>query len=91
MGILLGIVFGAVQIYLLILGVRSISGDKLKIWPFVVQFFCPMTGLLLCAFLAREQLLLCACFIVGVLILGALAEFIRNRRKNTGDSEKRDK
>ena len=41
---LLGLVFGAGQCWLLILGVRSLGSERLKVWAFVVQFFCPMAG-----------------------------------------------
>ncbi|MGM9522307.1 MAG: hypothetical protein ACI3VB_07510 [Oscillospiraceae bacterium] len=77
----IGIFFGTAQIYLLVLGVRSMGGDKLCVWPLIVQFFCPLLGLLLCAWLAGGQLVLCACVIVGILILGAVVEVILNKRR----------
>ena len=91
MGILIGAVFGLAQISLLIIGVRSLGGGKLKVWPFVVQFLCPLLGLLLCALVARNQLLMCACVIVGILIIGAVIEFFRIRKKDASSGEKRDK
>ena len=81
-GILLGLGFGAVQLWLLVLGALSLADGRLKIWPFAVQFFCPLAGLLLCAWLRRSQLLPCAIAMSAVLILGAAAAFvwIRSRK-----------
>ena len=56
MSILLGVVFGGVQFWLLKIGVGSVVKGKIKVWPFVVQFLCPLAGLLLCAFVWRDQL-----------------------------------
>ena len=83
LGIVIGAVFGAAQFYLLLIGVRSVGTDKLRILPLLVQFFCPFAGLLLCAFLDRAHLLVCALIIIGILIVGAvvntIAYFSRNR------------
>ena len=79
----IGAVFGALQIALLISGVRSLGGGHIRIWPFVVQFFCPMAGLLGCAWLARERLAVCAVTIVAVLICGAAAEMVSIKRRNS--------
>lgn len=81
-GILLGLAFGAAQLYLLIVGVRSVADGHLKIWPFAVQFFCPLAGLLLCAWLRTSQLLPCAIAMSAVLILGAVITFLRIRSRN---------
>lgn len=82
-GILLGLLFGAVQLYLLIVGVQSLAAGRLKIWPFVVQFFCPLAGLSLCAWLWMEQLLPCAIAMSAVLIVGAVVTFLRIRSRST--------
>lgn len=82
-GILLGLLFGSAQLYLLIVGVMSVADRRLKIWPFVVQFFCPLAGLLLCAWLRTEQLLPCAIAMSAVLIVGAVVTFLRIRSRST--------
>ena len=82
-GILLGLLFGSVQLALLIVGVMSLAAGRLKIWPFVVQFFCPLAGLLLCVWLRKEQLLPCAIAMSAVLIVGAVIAFLRIRSRNT--------
>ena len=82
-GILLGLLFGSAQLYLLIVGVESLAAGRLKIWPFLVQFFCPLAGLLLCAWLQTEQLLPCAIAMSAVLILGAVVKFLRIRSRST--------
>ena len=50
LAIVLGLIFGAAESSLLIFGVRRLSGGRLTVWPFIVQFLCPLAGLLLCAF-----------------------------------------
>ncbi len=82
-GILLGLLFGSGQLALLIVGVESLAAGRLKIWPFAVQFFCPLAGLLLCAWLRTEQLLPCAIAMSAVLIVGAVIAFLRIRSRNT--------
>ena len=79
--IVLGLVFGGLQFYLLLIGVRSVGAGELKVVPMVVQFLMPLAALLLCALLARQQLLLCALIIIGILIIGALAYLIRFLKK----------
>ena len=80
-GVLLGLAFGGVQLYLLILAVGSLGTRGLKIWPLAVQFFCPFAGLGLCAVLARTQLLPCAVAMSAVLVVGALIKFLRFRAR----------
>ena len=82
LGIVIGVVFGAAQFYLLLIGVRSVGSDKLRILPLLGQFLCPFAGLLLCAFLDRAHLLVCAFIIIGILILGAVANFLLYIRKS---------
>lgn len=86
MGIVIGAVFGALQLSLLIYGVKRLGAGRTKIWPFLLQFFCPLAGLLACAYLARKQLLLCACVICGILIIGAVAVWLRWRKKENDRS-----
>ena len=84
LGILIGVVFGAGQFILLLIGTRSITGPRLNIPAMVGQFLCPLLGLLLCAFLDRAHLLVCAFIIIGILIVGAVVNsllFIRKNRK----------
>ncbi len=82
-GVILGMAFGLVQLFLLIYAVRSLSTQRLKIWPFAVQFFCPFFGLGLCALLQTSQLLPCAVTISTVLIVGAMVCFVRYRLRET--------
>jgi len=86
--VLLGAVFGGVQMYLLLLATRSVAAGKIKVWAFAAQFFSPIAGLLLCAFLARGKLLVCACVICGILIVGAVAGFVRMRRSKSISGKK---
>ncbi len=81
LGAILGIAFGCIQLYLLMLAGNAIAGGTVKIWPLVAQFFCPFLGLGLCAFILRHQLIPCAVAMVVVLISGALARFIIVRRR----------
>ena len=81
LGVVLGLVFGGIQLYLLMLAVNSLGTERLKIWPLAVQFFCPFAGLGLCAVLRRNQLIPCAVTISAVLIVGALVRFVGARRK----------
>ena len=74
-GVLVGLGFGAAQLALLTLGVGLLGGRDLKIWALVVQFFCPLAGLLLCALAFPGQLLSCAVSMSIVLVLGAASVF----------------
>lgn len=80
LAIVLGLTFGAAESSLLIYGVRRLSGGRLTVWPFIVQFLCPLAGLLLCAFVARERLALCAVVMVAALLCGAVWEVLRLQR-----------
>lgn len=82
-GVILGMAFGLAQLFLLIYAVRSLSTQRLKIWPFAVQFFCPIFGLLLCALLRTSQLLPCAVTMSAVLIVGAVVKFVQYRLGET--------
>ena len=86
-GVILGMAFGLVQLVLLIYAVRSLSTQRLKIWPFAVQFFCPFFGLGLCALLQASQLLPRAVTISTVLIIGAVVYFVRYRLRETNRKE----
>lgn len=80
---LLGLAFGTVQIWLLILGVRSLSSGRLKVWAFVVQFICPLAGLLLCAWLLPDALVICGVAMVAALLCGAVGELVAIRRRGS--------
>lgn len=82
LGVLIGVVFGGVQLYLLMLAVGSIGAQKLKIWPLVVQFLCPFAGLGLCAWIARGQLVPCAVAMSAVLMIGAVVKFLLHRKRD---------
>ena len=58
MGILLGLLFGGVQLYLLLLAVNSLAKGQLKVWPLALHFFCPLMALLVCALTATMSVLL---------------------------------
>lgn len=45
LGAALGGITGGIQLYLLILVAASVEQCNIKIWPLVVQFFCPIVGL----------------------------------------------
>lgn len=81
LGAALGGITGGIQLYLLILVAASVEQCNIKIWPLVVQFFCPIVGLGLCAILWRRQILYCAIGMSGVLLVGALVKFIGVRRR----------
>ena len=81
-GAALGLVFGGLQLYLLMLAVGSIGTNRLKIWPLAVQFFCPFAGLLLCAAVRRGQLVPCAVTMSVVLVAGAVIRFCLSRRRD---------
>jgi len=82
LGIAIGIVFGLAQFYLLLIGVRSVGSDHLRLVPLVGQFLCPFAGLLLCAFLDRGHLLVCAVIIIAILLIGAAVNFYLFSRGN---------
>lgn len=83
-GFFLGLVFGGVQLFLLVLAVNAIAAGRMKIWPLAAQFLCPFAGLLLCAFTAREDLLICAVTISALLIGGAAVRFFSLRKGKKG-------
>ncbi len=80
-GIVIGAVSGSIQLYLLSLAVGSLGTSKIKTWPLVVQFFCPVAGLGICAFAVRSQLIHCAVAMIAVLIGGAVINFIMKRKR----------
>lgn len=86
-GVLLGLVFGGAQLYLLILGTASLGSSRIAVWPFVVQFFCPLAGLLLCGLLRPHQLAVCGIAMCVVLMGGAMIRFLAVRRKGKTDKE----
>jgi positive regulator of sigma E activity len=86
-GAALGIAFGALQLWLLIKGARSVGTEKLNIWALVLQFLCPLAGLLLCAWLLRSQLVACAVAMAAVLLAGSASWAIRRRREDRKQGE----
>lgn len=84
LGFLLGVVFGGAQLLLLLLAVNSVGTEKMKLWALVGQFFCPFAGLLLCALVDSEHLLICAVTISSLLIAGAVVKFISARKGKKG-------
>ena len=76
LGAAIGIAFGAAQFFLLLRGVRSIAAQDMKLLPLIIQFFCPFAGLLLCAFVARKDLLVCGICIIVILIAGAIINLL---------------
>ena len=88
LGIIIGVVFGAAQFYLLLIGVRSVGSEKVRILPLLVQFFCPFLGLLLCAFLDRAHLLVCAIIIIGILVVGAIVNTLVYLSRTRGNRRK---
>ena len=80
-GIVIGAVSGSIQLYLLSLAVGSLGTSKIKTWPLVVQFFCPVAGLGICALAARGDLIPCAVAMIVILIGGAVINFIMKRKR----------
>ena len=83
LGAVLGLAFGAAQLYLLLLGTGVLGPRGLRIGPLVAQFICPLAGLLLCALVRRAQLLPCAVAMSAVLIVGAVVCFVRSRARDS--------
>ena len=77
--VILGLVSGLLQLWLLMVGVGFSKKGGIRPLFLVLQFFCPMAGLSLCAWLRIQQLLPCAITMSAVLILGAVATFLRIR------------
>ncbi len=82
----LAVLFGLTQYGLLLLGVRSMARGQMNVLYFVAQFFCPLVGLGLCAWLAIDQLVVCATIICGILFVGAACYYIYVK-KNQGKKE----
>lgn len=76
LGAALGGITGGIQLYLLILVAASVEQCNIKIWPLVVQFFCPIVGLGLCAILWRQPNLILRHWDVRGALVGALVKFI---------------
>jgi len=88
LGICIGFVAGAAQFFLLLIGVRSVSSQKISIPAMVGQFFCPIVGLLLCAFLDRSHLLICALIIIAILVIGAIVNTLLYISRSRGTRKK---
>ena len=88
LGVILGLIFGCMQLFLLMLAVNSLGEEKRRIWPMVVQFFCPILALGLCIVVARENLLICAVVMSTTLIVGAGTRVLRSHfREKRGGKE----
>lgn len=77
-GILIGVLAGALQLFLLYRLTKAIGGGGKNgfIALFAaVQFFVPAAALLLCALLFPDKLIHCGVSLVAVLITGALTIF----------------
>ncbi len=77
----MGLLFGGAELWLLTIAVRSIAGEKIRVLPMLLQFLCPVAALLLCALLARTQLMICAVCIIVVLLGGSAAVVLFKRNK----------
>ena len=77
-GLVIALFFGAAQFYLLQILARSLVRGKINPLPLLLLPACLLAGLLLCAFLARERLILCAAILVGAFVLGAGVAFLRH-------------
>ena len=78
LGIVTAVFFGAAQFILLQILARSLVRGKINPLPLLLLPACLLAGLLLCAFLARERLILCAAILVGAFVLGAGVAFLRH-------------
>ena len=72
-GMLIGAVFGAISLYLLIKFVTALTGQgKIPVLMVALQPVCIIAGLLLTAFLFPDQLIWAGIGMASVLILGAI-------------------
>ena len=72
-GMLIGVVFGAISLYLLIKFVTALTGQgKIPVLMAALQPVCIIAGLLLTAFLFPDQLIWAGIGMAAVLILGAI-------------------
>ncbi len=76
----LAIVFGGLQFFLLWKGIRSMAEGQLNVLYFFAQFFCPLVGLGLCVWLARDWLVLTASIICGILLISAIVYKIHTQK-----------
>lgn len=80
--ITLAIVFGGLQFLLLWKGVRSLAKGRLNVVYFIIQFFCPLVGLSLCVWLAKEFLFMSASIICGIMLVSAIVYKINTQKQN---------
>ncbi|MDD3921575.1 MAG: hypothetical protein PHO41_10435 [Eubacteriales bacterium] len=81
-GIGLGLLFGALALYLLIRFVRSITGEgNIAVWMLIVQPLCLLAGLGLTALLAPNSLAGCGITMAAVLIAGSVTFVLIKRRQ----------
>jgi K+ transporter len=83
LGLLIGVVSGAVQFFLLARFTLSATSGKMGFSAVVyglIQFFLPFAVLVLCAVFLRSDLIWAASGIAGTLIIASVVKFILERR-----------
>ncbi len=79
--IVLGLVFGLLEFFLLFKGVCSVAKGQMNVLYFITQFFCPLIALGLCAWLSPDFLILCATLLASILFIGAIGYYIHIRKQ----------
>ena len=79
--VILGLVSELMQLWQLMVGVGFSKKGGIRPLFLVLQFFCPMAGLGLCALVDKNGLASCGCVMAFVLICGAAARFIFERMR----------
>ncbi len=92
LGILIGLVFGAAALTLLIRFVRSLTNHKnIAVWMLIVQPLCMMIGLGLTAWLAPGDLLGTGIAMASILTGGAIVYALKTgkeRKRNDSGGDK---
>ena len=92
-GLLIGIVSGVFQFWLLTIftkGITSGTVDIRHILLGLIQFFLPVGVLTGVAFLRRDELLWAGIGIAGALLIGAFVKYLVNARKTRGRGNNND-
>ena len=90
-GLLIGLAAGVVHFYALSRFTAAITGGEITSRAVVLgilQFFIPLTVLVLCAFLAHEMLVWTAVGMAAALICGGVAAFAVSIRRSKGRDKK---
>ena len=93
-GLLIGLVTGAIQFFLLFKFVTSVTGGKSSTKTIIfaiTQFFFPFVILVICAFLIGDSLMWVGIGIASALIIGAIIRFVfasKFTEKNEVESNK---